>query len=172
MLKIAISGPEAAGKTSLAEALIQLYPGRLVTEYAREYFANFKGTYQMADVENIALGQLKSENTAINQLHENETLIADTDLTVIEIWLEHKYGCCPFWIKEHNRKAIFDAYLLMKPDLAWEYDPLRESEHNRDELFEMYEQLFIKCGKKYRIISGTNRLEQAQDYLAFLERKK
>jgi nicotinamide riboside kinase len=48
----------------------------------------------------------------------------------------------------------FDHYFLCKPDIPWEPDELRESEHERDQLFAIYEQMIIELGWNYTIVCG------------------
>mgnify|MGYP006388881073 CR=1 FL=1 len=54
MFKIAITGPESTGKTTLSEKLAQHFNTDFVPEYSRTYLENFEGQYTEEDVAKIA----------------------------------------------------------------------------------------------------------------------
>ena len=54
-------------------------------------------------------------------------------------------------------------YVLCKPDIPWEEDPLRENEDDRDKLFVRYEQLLQNLGLKYWVLQGS--LEERKKFL-------
>ena len=86
MLRIAITGPESSGKTTLASALSEHYKVFFIPEFAREYLEKTKGKYTLEDLDSIARGQLKSLLSC-----ENKIIICDTDFSVLEIWSQYKY---------------------------------------------------------------------------------
>ena len=54
-IKIAITGPESCGKTTLSKALKKHYKESiLVPEFAREYLHKLNSKYQYSDLLNIA----------------------------------------------------------------------------------------------------------------------
>ena len=57
MFKVAITGPESTGKSTLAEKLAHHYKTDFVPEYSRTYLENFEGRYTEDDVVEIAKGQ-------------------------------------------------------------------------------------------------------------------
>jgi nicotinamide riboside kinase len=67
-------------------------------------------------------------------------LVLDTDLLVIKIWSEFKFGRCHPWIEQQLEQRKGDLYLLCLPDIPWEPDPQREHPHQRDELLAIYRQ--------------------------------
>ncbi|PIQ21323.1 MAG: ATPase, partial [Cytophagales bacterium CG18_big_fil_WC_8_21_14_2_50_42_9] len=77
MLKVAITGPESTGKSTLAQQLAAHYNTMWVPEYARTYISELPGRYTAQDVENIARGQLTSYQLA-NWPRANKLLFADT----------------------------------------------------------------------------------------------
>lgn len=123
------------------------------------------GKYNYDDLLEIAKGQVRSEH-AIEPLAER-ILFSDTELLVIKIWSEVKFGKCHPWIEEHLRKQAYDLYLLMNIDLPWEFDPLRENPENREFLFELYKSTLETLGVNYRIISGLGkeRFQQAKSVI-------
>ncbi len=150
--KVAIVGPESSGKTFLAEKLAEHFQCLWVPEYAREYLEKINQPYSQADVEEIAKGQLRLEDTLAAQ--SNSILICDTNLLVIKIWLEHKYGTVPAWIENEIRQRHYDLHLLTKPDIPYEPDPLRENPEMGNYFFEKFKKELETIGAGYEIISG------------------
>lgn len=154
---IVITGPESSGKTTLTKALAKELNMSYTEEYAREYL-NIDSSYTQKDLLHIAQGQLQKEKANLNP-----TAIHDTDLITIKIWSEYKYNQCNPWIIEQIelQKSENRLYLLCKPDMLWEADPLRENPSNRAELFEIYLSEIQKTKHNYFIIEGEERLQQS-----------
>ncbi len=153
-IKIAFTGPESSGKTTLAKLISETFSGVLIEEYAREYLDQ-KSSYEQIDLDIIAKKQI--ENWKV----ENELIIADTELTVIKVWSEYRYKSCSNFILESYKNQSFDHYFLCKPDIPWEEDPLRENPNNRDELFELYLNELTTMKRHFTIVEGNqkNRLK-------------
>jgi len=154
MLRIIVTGPENSGKTTLCKALSKHFKISSSKEYAREYLKKLDRNYTQEDIIKIAKGQLTSG--------QNSTLL-DTDLITIKIWSNYKYGNCDKWILEQIEKQKSEKrfYLLCKPDIAWEEDPLRENPENRIDLFNLYKKELENLSHDYYIIEGENRTENA-----------
>ena len=86
MIRIAITGPESSGKTTLCKALAAYYGLGYIPEYARTYLEKTKGKYEQSDLDHIARGQYDNLINAPGDL-----LICDTDFHVIEVWSAYKY---------------------------------------------------------------------------------
>lgn len=150
-IKIAITGPESSGKTTLSEALNKHYEDSiLVPEFAREYLNKLNRKYQYSDLLKIAKGQKKIE---LIERKKNKIIILDTTLQVIKIWSMEKYKKCDPWILD--QKENYTHYLLCKPDFTWKPDPLRENPFDRDRLFNVY--LKDLNNKTFTIISGNQK---------------
>ncbi|MDR0969846.1 MAG: ATP-binding protein [Lentimicrobiaceae bacterium] len=154
MLKIAITGPESTGKSSLAKSLAEIYGVKAIPEYAREYLSNFELPYTIDDIVKIAREQerlIKEKATTSDKI-----LIADTELLVCKIWTIFVFNKVPEFIRKAFAEQQFDLYLLCDIDLAWEADPLREnpSKSERKQLFEMYRVALEQANCCYAIISG------------------
>lgn len=156
MLKIAITGPESTGKTSLAEALAAHYQTVFVPEYAREYIAQLDRPYHQQDILEIARGQKRLEDALTQKALD--ILISDTELLVSKIWSAHAFQSVPEWIARQLLSQDYDLYLLMNVDLPWEPDPQREHPDKRAYFFEWYERELVDLEVNYEIISG--QLEQ------------
>lgn len=151
---IVITGPESAGKTTLSNELSQVLNLPLLPEYAREYLSELSGDYTLNDVENMAREQLNREREIV--LNSNSSCVLDTDLTVYHVWLKEKYQQEWDWINDHLADNAQKIYLLMAPDLEWEYDPMREHANpsDRQRLFHQYEVLLKSNGANYHIVKG------------------
>jgi nicotinamide riboside kinase len=82
-------------------------------------------------------------------------VVADTDLTVIKIWAEDKFKNVPLILELAWEAQQYDHYLLCKPDIPWEADPLRENPKDRDRLFGMYENYLKAKGLPFTIVHGS-----------------
>lgn len=158
---MAIVGSESSGKTFLAEKLAARYGCLWVPEYARTYLAQKNIPYTKEDVEHIARGQLAAEDAAAAASGKNGLLICDTNLLVIKIWMEHKYGAAPAWIDGEIATRKYALHLLTAPDIPYEHDPLRENPELGKYFFEKYEKLLLQLNLPFAIISGSQRVESA-----------
>jgi nicotinamide riboside kinase len=164
MLKIIVTGPESSGKTTLCKALSEHYNLPFTNEFAREYLTHLGKNYLQEDLLEIAKGQLVNEQLITNN---QQISLHDTDLITLKIWSDYKYGNCNNWILEQIEKQRVENrfYLLCKPDLKWDYDPLRENPTNRKELLAIYKNELENLGHKFFIIKGQDRNEQAIESL-------
>jgi len=162
MITVAIVGPESTGKTTLARSLASHYDTEWVPEYAREYLNGLQRPYTQADLNEIAKGQLQAEKKARPKTN-NELLILDTDLQVIKIWSEFKYGDCDPWILQQLNMNQPSIYILTYFDIPYEKDPLRETPEKRPELFDLYEKALKESDSPYLVVRGnqSQRLEQS-----------
>jgi NadR type nicotinamide-nucleotide adenylyltransferase len=161
-LTVAIVGAECSGKTTLARALAAHFGVSWIPEYAREYLAGHSA-YDQDDLIEIARGQQRAEAHAAG----GQLAIADTDLIVIKVWWDVRFG------GENSRlDAMLDAdlsgnrrraYLLTTPDIPWVGDPLRENPLDRPALHARYRTLLDTLQVPYAEISGSRaqRLERA-----------
>ena len=165
MLKIIVTGPESSGKTTLCKALSEHYNLPFTKEFAREYLTDLGKNYLQEDLLEIAKGQLENEQLINNN---QQISLHDTDLITLKIWSDYKYGNCNNWILEQIEKQKVENrfYLLCKPDLKWNYDPLRENPTDRNELLEIYKQELENLGHKFLIIKGEDRNQQAIEILS------
>ncbi len=135
---LCVTGTESTGKTTLAVLLAQALEAPLVPEIARRELAGRHG-YSAADVLAIAQKQRQAEDEALSG--GARLVVADTDLTVIQVWWEEKYGELHPWIARALDERSERRYLLARPDLPWEPDPLRESPLDRERLHARYLEL-------------------------------
>jgi NadR type nicotinamide-nucleotide adenylyltransferase len=134
--KVVVIGPECTGKSELSEFLANHFKTEWVPEYARGYLDNLVRPYAQHDLTTIAHGQLRLEDKSL--LHTNQVMICDTNLYVIKVWSEFKYGNCDPEILKLIQERKYDLYLLTYIDIPWQADPLREHPDKRQQLYEIY----------------------------------
>jgi nicotinamide riboside kinase len=101
-------------------------------------------------------------------------LFCDTDLRVIQVWSQHRFGKVDPWVLEEIARRTYDLILLCSPDLPWQEDPLREHPEleMRQHFFEFYQQLTQASGFPWALISGdtAERLSTAIQEVDYLKR--
>ncbi|MFU8817666.1 MAG: AAA family ATPase [Pseudomonadales bacterium] len=151
---LCVTGAECTGKTTLAASLAEAFHAPLVSEVARVYLEGRSG-YTSNDVIGIAKAQLEAEQRALAD--GARVVIADTDLTVIQVWWEEKYGELDPWLVEALQNRTPRRYLITRPDIPWEADPLRESPHDRERLHQRYLEILDAAPFPYFEVTGNGR---------------
>lgn len=161
MIKIAITGPESTGKSTISKSLAEHFQVKWYPEYAREYLTPREGKYNYEDLKIIAKEQ--DELRKANHLEE-KIAFYDTENLVLQIWSEYKYGKVDPFISRLVQNQEFDHYFLMNPEgMPWEYDPLRENPGERLALFTHYKSAVESYGFPYTVLKGDEeeRIEKA-----------
>lgn len=163
--KVVVIGPESTGKSTLSEQLATQLKTAWVPEYAREYLERLDRPYNEADLLEMAKGQVQREDAL--SATANKILVCDTDLHVIKVWSENKYGRCHKWILEEIAKRSYDLYLLTYIDVMWQDDPLREhpEEGQRHYFYNVYRDIVQQSGLPWADVRGNmqERLAIASD---------
>jgi NadR type nicotinamide-nucleotide adenylyltransferase len=173
IIRIALIGPESSGKTSLCEWLAKEFNTIYVKEYSREYLNNLDHEiYTKSDVVNIYKQQHLNEMDLIDSA--NQILFTDTEVINAKVWLEHKFSESDLWLEEQITRYPYDLYLLTKPDLRWEPDPLRENPDKGMYFFDQFKQLLEKYELNYKVIegSGEQRFENAYQTVSRFQNSK
>ena len=134
--KVAIIGPECTGKSDLSAYLAENFKTDWVPEYARGYLDNLVRPYQQHDLTTIAHGQIRLEDKYLREA--NKILFCDTNLYVIKVWSEFKFGTVEPDILNTISTRPYDLYLLTYIDIPWEEDPQREHPTKRQQLYDIY----------------------------------
>lgn len=108
--------------------------------------------YDTNDLLSITNEQRDRERDFVNS--EPAIGFLDTDLINIRIWWDVRFGFIPEEIDEHLRSQKERGYLLLRADLLWQYDELRDPKLNREELFECHRTVLEHFGFDYRIVEG------------------
>ena len=169
--RILILGPESTGKSTLAEKLAKHFAEPWVPEVAREYLENLDHPYAYVDLLQIGKQQMRTEDEMAGAA--KNYLFCDTDLRVIQVWSQHRYGKVDPWVLEEIARRTYDLILLCAPDLPWQADPLREHPEleMREEFFAQYLQLTKQSGFPFKIIAGdpVKRISAAVEAIRSLE---
>ncbi len=160
MYKIAITGPESTGKSTLSELLANYFNTQWVPEYSRDYLAGLDRPYNKDDILKIAQGQVEREKEL--SLKANKYLFCDTELINMKIWSTYKYNSCPNWILESIKTHVYDLYLLCYIDIPWEDDPFRENPGEREFFFNWFKEELEGYGFPYKVIKG-NVFQRTED---------
>lgn len=165
MKRIVVIGPESTGKSTLSEQLAAHFNTEWVREYAREYLEQLGRPYEQHDLLQIAKGQLQLEDETASRAKGR--IICDTDLYVIKVWSEAKYGECDPRILQMIAERQYDLYLLTYIDIPWTDDPLREHPlpSEREYFYNIYRDLVINSGVPWADVRGDydQRLKTAVD---------
>jgi len=152
LIKVAITGPESTGKSSIAKQLAEYFHTVFVPEFAREYIDKHNRPYTYPDILEIAKGQLQRETELYPKA--NKIIFCDTEFLVTKIWSENAFKKCEEWILKTIKDHKYDLYLLMNIDLEWESDPQREHQHLREYFFNLYYNELSLRKLPFKIISG------------------
>jgi HTH-type transcriptional repressor of NAD biosynthesis genes len=151
--RVALVGPESCGKSYLAEHLAAHFNTVFAEEYGRTYCEKFGMNLTELDFAHIAGGQLYREDEMAKQA--NRILFCDTELIVTQVWSEIYFkGVCQPWIIWASQQRNYDLYLLLKPDIPWKNDGLREYEQQREWMFGRLREELENRKLKFEIISG------------------
>ena len=151
MIRIAITGPESCGKTTLSEALALHYSADLVPEYARTYLGKIDRAYKLEDLDVIAEKHLEYMS-----LSQNSIQIVDTDFVVLSIWSKFKFDFVSPLISKLVQDTQFDLTILCAPDIPWKPDPLRENPNDREVLFKLYVEQLDALNRRYLIVENNH----------------
>ena len=156
MFKIGIIGPEASGKSTLAQYLAKRYKGMYISEYARSY-VEAKGTTEITWDELCLIARHQIEQLQqLGQDHakSEEVVFFDTELIITKVWFDEAFGRIPQWLNEAITRYPMDVYLLTCPDLPWTQDGARYngSDEQRQRLFERYQTEIEALGIPYYVI--------------------
>jgi len=150
--KICVIGPECTGKTELSKFLATHYQTVWVAEYARAYLDKLARPYDQADLIKIAHGQLRMEDEWMYDARK--VLVCDTNLLVIKIWSEHKFGNCDPDILKRMAERTYDLYLLTYIDIPWAEDPQREHPDKREHFWNIFKEEVTQSGVPFVEIRG------------------
>jgi NadR type nicotinamide-nucleotide adenylyltransferase len=150
--KVCVIGPECTGKTDLSRFLSEHYKTSWVEEYARAYLNKLGRPYDQIDLLKIAHGQLRMEDEWIYDA--KKIMVCDTNLIVIKVWSEHKFGNCDPDILKKIAERKYDLYLLTNVDIPWAEDPQREHPDKREHFWNIYKNEISATGIPFVEISG------------------
>lgn len=163
IIKIALTGPESTGKSTLSKTLAEYYKTNHTIEFAREFLEERDNLYNYSDIIFMAEKQLELECEM--EQKANKFLFCDTDFINFKIWLEYYNYQVPSWLINHIKSKPYRLSLLMKPDIAWQPDPLREHPDKRVFFYNLFKQNLLEFEYNFVEIEGQNesRFEMAKN---------
>ena len=147
---VSVVGAESSGKTTLCQHLAATFKVPWLPEYAREHLDG--SPYDESTVADIAREQMRREAALLAT--GARRVVLDTDLAVIWVWWRLKFGPPPAWIERAFRQQPPRLYLLCRPDLPWQPDPLRESPRDRWRIHRRYSCLLSARALPFAAIGG------------------
>ncbi|RON02579.1 AAA family ATPase [Pseudomonas brassicacearum] len=124
MKVLVLTGPESSGKSWLSAELQRHFGGLLVGEYVRYFIEQNPRDTCLADIPEIARGQMAWEDSARAQ--RPALLILDTHLLSNVLWSQTLFGECPTWIEDALLARHYDLHLLLSPEsVDWTDDGQR-----------------------------------------------
>jgi len=155
MKVLVLTGPESSGKSWLSAELHQHFGGLLVGEYVRYFIEQNPRDTCLADIPQIAQGQIAWEDSARAQ--QPALLILDTHLLSNMLWSQTLFGDCPPWIEEQLLDRHYDLHLLLSPEMVeWTDDGQRCQPQLQQRLafFDATRGWLQQHGRRLQIIEG------------------
>lgn len=124
MKVLVLTGPESSGKSWLSGQLQKQFGAIVVGEYVRWFIEQNRRDTCLADITDIARGQLRWEDEA--RARKPGLLILDTHLLSNMLWSQTLFGDCPAWIEQALLVRHYDLHLLLSPEnVEWTDDGQR-----------------------------------------------
>lgn len=121
MLRVALSGVESVGKSTMAQKLAKHFGGLLVPEFGRTYTEQLRRNLALEDHYAIAEGHEISAEQAASA--SPRVLVEDTDIVMTSAWATMLFGGRDTILAERESKA--ELHLLLWPDVPFVADPVR-----------------------------------------------
>jgi nicotinamide riboside kinase len=144
-----------------------------VSEASRDYLdqkLSVDGNFRYDESHLLEIASQQDSAEQLTLAGSPDRVICDTDLLVMIIWSEVRFGQChPLILETFARRIDMRDrhYLLCDCDIPWQPDPLRESADSRPELFALYQQKLDYFELPYTVMRGDqpSRLKHALEVL-------
>jgi len=125
--RIAVIGAECVGKTELAQQLAQHLPGLWIPEYLREFCDRYQRTPRPDEQAGIIGEQrrLEAEAIAAARTRGLAWVLADSAPLTTAVYSELLFGDASLYDEAAAHHAVYDATLLLAPDLPWVADGIQ-----------------------------------------------
>ena len=116
--RVAIVGPESAGKSTLAPELARHFNTVHVPEYGRTYQENIGRDLVVKDMDCIIRAHISSEDAVA--MHSNGVLIVDTEAVVSKMWSRVFFDSVSEALEAQCRVDRYRLYLVATPHEEWD----------------------------------------------------
>lgn len=156
ILRVALTGSESVGKTTLATMLARHYDVWFVPEYVREFSMRQGRAPVLAERSDLAAAQIALEDKWFRRslTEEKGLLLLDTDLISNVAYNRHYFGNCPDDIVQQAVERRADHYLLLDIDVPWVPDGVRDRGDHRQEMHNLFVRTLEELGAQTTVISG------------------
>lgn len=159
-LRIAVTGPECSGKTTLAQALASRFHAPFVEEYGHAYFEKkiARGDHNVYASDVVAVITEQSRREDAVAFASTRLIVCDTDAFTIACWHDLFTGSRQVDIEHlaQIRQAFgkgIDLYILCAPDFPFVPDPVRTGEF-REARYEVFRERLTDAGDTFIEVSG------------------
>jgi NadR type nicotinamide-nucleotide adenylyltransferase len=155
--RVCVVGAESTGTTTLAQALAAHYCTAWVPEYGRDY-SEIKlargdyDTWRTDEFTQIAAEQCRLEDEAARRA--NRLLICDTDAFATGIWHRRYLGARSPAVEAIADGRRYDLYLLTGDEIPFVQDGLRDGEHIRHWMHDLFAAELAATCRPFALISG------------------
>lgn len=171
IVRVAILGGEASGKSTLAAALAAHYQTIWVPEYLRDFVEEQQRTPQPHEQFPIATKQVERETTALTRAAS--FLFCDTTPRMTAAYSRHYFGGADAALEALAQARSYDATIVTAPTIPWASDGLQhDSEAARQAVHDILLNMLQVAAIPFLLVDGdvTQRVQQAVAYLAQLTR--
>lgn len=167
MKVVVLAGPESSGKSWLAGELLAHFGGVQVGEYVRHFIEQHERDTCLADISQIASGQLAWEDAA--RARQPALLILDTHLLSNILWSRVLFDDCPPWLEPQLLARHYDLHLLLSPvGVGWHDDGQRCQPQLEERLafFEASQAWLIDHQQPFQVLDGDWQHRRAAAFMA------
>ncbi|MBL8505878.1 MAG: ATP-binding protein [Methylobacillus glycogenes] len=173
ILRIAILGAEATGKSTLAAALAAHYHTLWVPEYLREFVETSQRPPVAAEQLLIATTQLQREAESAKRVLEQTSrlLFCDTTPLMTAIYSEHYFVEADSALARLAAAHDYAATIVTAPSMPWVADGMqRDSDAVRQKVHQTLLHKLQQAGIQYQLVDGSlqQRVLQSVKYLGVL----
>lgn len=173
ILRIAILGAEATGKSTLAAALAAHYHTLWVPEYLREFVETSQRPPVAAEQLLIATTQLQREAESAKRVlaQTSRLLFCDTTPLMTAIYSEHYFVEADSALARLAAEHDYAATIVTAPSMPWVADGMqRDSDAVRQKVHQTLLHKLQQAGIQYQLVDGSlqQRVLQSVEYLGAL----
>ena len=85
---------------------------------------------------------------------ETDLVICDTTFLTVKIWSDYQLGETPQIVLDAIQNHRYDFYVLLKNDIPWEPDPLRDFENMGDYFMDVWRKELKNIGANFTEVDG------------------